>query len=133
MPFLVLYLLSGEDLGKRLKRAGPLAASEAVTYLHQTALGLDKTHRAGIVHSDLKPANLFVVEREGEPPHIKALDFGIAKVISAGVAAGGTTTTLGTPRYMAPEQFRNGVITSAVDIYALGMITYTLLVGKDYW
>jgi eukaryotic-like serine/threonine-protein kinase len=134
MPFLVMELLTGLDLGKRVKRMGPLASIEAITYMHQAALALDKTHRAGIVHRDLKPANMFLVERDDEPPHVKILDFGIAKVVAAGaMAEGSTTTTLGTPRYMAPEQFRNASVSGAADIYALGMITYTLLVGRDYW
>lgn len=134
MPFLVMELLTGLDLGKRIKRVGPLAPGEAITYLHQAALALDKTHRAGIVHRDLKPANIFLVERDDEPSHVKILDFGIAKVVAAGaIAEGSTTTTMGTPRYMAPEQFRNASVTGAADVYALGMITYTLLVGRDYW
>ncbi|MDC0744425.1 serine/threonine protein kinase [Polyangium mundeleinium] len=134
MPFLVMELLRGEDLGKRLSQTGPLSPAEALTYLHQTSLALDKTHRAHIVHRDLKPDNLFLCEREDAPPRIKVLDFGIAKIVAAGSTAAGATQSLGTPLYMAPEQFlMESSVTPATDIFALGMITFTLLVGKPYW
>ncbi|WP_437734321.1 protein kinase domain-containing protein [Sorangium sp. So ce1335] len=133
-PFLVMELLRGEDLGKRLKRAGRLPPAEVVTYLHQTALALDRTHAAAIVHRDLKPANIFLSEREDGSIRVKLLDFGIAKLIADGTAAAGATRNLGTPIYMAPEQFQVGArLTGAADIYALGMIAYALLVGTPYW
>src|SRR4051812_22381964 len=133
MPFLVMELLKGEELGQRLKKVGRFAPAEALNYLQQTASVLDKTHRAAIVHRDLKPANLFLVERDDEPPHIKVLDFGVAKIVAEGATSGGMTMTVGTPLYMAPEQFRNGIIQPSADIFALGMIAYTLLVGHAYW
>src|SRR5580704_6902604 len=134
MPFLVMELLRGEELGKRLKRMGRLPPGEALAYLYQTALALDKTHRANIVHRDLKPENIFLMEREDGPPRVKVLDFGVAKLIAEGGATGGATEVVGTPTYMAPEQFRAGTrITPAVDVYALGLMAYTLLVGAPYW
>ncbi len=133
MPFLVMELLRGEDLGKRLKRLGKLPPEEVVLHLHQTALALDKTHKASIVHRDLKPANLFLAEREDNPPRIKVLDFGVAKVVAEN-ATGDVTQSIGTPLYMSPEQFNpKSRLTGASDIYALGMIAYTLLVGVPYW
>jgi serine/threonine-protein kinase len=78
MPFLVMELLRGEELGKRLKRLGRFAPADVVSYLHQTALALDRTHRANIVHRDLKPENLFLTDREDGPPRVKVLDFGVA-------------------------------------------------------
>ena len=134
MPFLVMELLRGEELGKRLRRAGPLPPAEVLLYLHQTSLALDKTHRAHIVHRDLKPDNLFLCEREEGPARIKVLDFGIAKIVAAGATGAGATQSLGTPLYMAPEQFlMDSSVSPATDIFALGMITFTLLVGKPYW
>jgi serine/threonine protein kinase len=133
MPFLVMELLEGEELEQRLKRLGPLAPHDVVTYLHQASLALDKTHRASIVHRDLKPGNLFLTEREDGSPRIKVLDFGIAKLVAEG-ATGPVTQVLGTPLFMAPEQFQVGLrITPAVDVFALGMIAFTLLTGKPYW
>jgi serine/threonine-protein kinase len=133
MPFLVMELLRGEDLGKRLARRVRLKPAEVVAHLHQAALALDKTHKASIVHRDLKPENLFLAEREDGPPRIKVLDFGIAKLIAEGTKDNATQSA-GTPLYMAPEQFDgNARISAAVDIYALGMIAYSLLVGAPYW
>lgn len=134
MPFLVMELLRGEELAKRLRRTGPLSPAEAVTYLYQTALALEKTHRASIVHRDLKPDNLFLCEREDGPPRVKVLDFGIAKMVAEGATQAQATRSLGTPLYMAPEQFvMDSPISPATDIFALGMIAFTLLVGKPYW
>jgi serine/threonine-protein kinase len=82
MPFLVMELLRGEEIGKLLQRNGRFSPIEVVTYLHQAALALDKTHRAMIVHRDLKPENLFLTYREDGAPRVKVLDFGIAKVVA---------------------------------------------------
>lgn len=133
-PFLVMELLEGEDLGQRLLRLGPLARSEAVSYLWHVALALDRTHQAGIVHRDLKASNLFLTRREDGTPLVKVLDFGVAKVLTMENSAEQRTQTVGTPIYMAPEQFRSeGRVSPATDIYALGMLAYTLLVGVHYW
>lgn len=132
-PFMVMELLRGEDLSKRIKRIGPLPFAEVLTYLRQTAIALDKTHVASIVHRDLKPDNLFLTHSDDGSPRIKILDFGVAKVVAEG-ATGQGTQSLGTPLYMAPEQFHPGArVTPAVDIFALGLVAYTLLVGVSYW
>ncbi|WP_437979358.1 protein kinase [Sorangium sp. So ce295] len=134
MPFLVMELLRGEELGERLKRTSRLPPADVVTYLHQAALALDRTHAANVVHRDLKPANLFLSQREDGSIRVKVLDFGVAKLVAEGATAAGATRSLGTPLYMAPEQFQVGKrLTSAADIHALGMMAYTLLVGFPYW
>ncbi|WP_437586317.1 protein kinase domain-containing protein [Sorangium sp. So ce1000] len=134
MPFLVMELLRGEELGERVERAGHLPPAEAVTYLYQTALALDRTHAASIVHRDLKPANIFLSQREDGSVRVKILDFGIAKLVAEGATAAGATSSLGTPIYMSPEQFHGRTrLTGAADIFALGMMAYTLLVGASYW
>ncbi len=79
MPFLVMELLRGEELGAIVKKRGPLPPVEVVTYLYQAALALDKAHAASIVHRDIKPANLFLVHRDDGSPCVKILDFGIAR------------------------------------------------------
>ncbi|WP_437831511.1 protein kinase domain-containing protein [Sorangium sp. So ce1153] len=129
-PFLVMELLEGETLAQRLARAGRCAPAEALRWLGQAALGLDKMHLLGVVHRDLKPSNLFLERREHDAPRLKILDLGVAKVLDAGVES---TSAAGTPVYMAPEQFRGGKLTPAADIHALGMIAFTLLVGSPYW
>lgn len=133
MPFLVMELLQGEELGARLARLGRLAPREVVAHLSQAAIALDRTHRASIVHRDLKPRNLFLEEREDGATRIKVLDFGIAKIVAEGATTCGTQV-VGTPLYMAPEQLdANARLTGAVDVYALGMVAYTLLVGAAYF
>jgi len=131
MPFLVMELLRGEELGQCLRRVGRFSAEETLACLHQMALALDRTHGASIVHRDLKPANLFLSVGENGERRIKILDFGVAKIVAE--STGGTTTNMGTPLYMAPEQFRGQRVSAATDIHALGMMAYTLLVGEAYW
>jgi len=133
MPFLVMELLQGEELGKILERVGAIAAQDVVTYLGQVASALDKTHAQGIVHRDLKPENLFLTHREDGTPRIKILDFGISKVINEAGTAANATRSLGTPLYMAPEQVLGQNVSVATDLYSLGLIGYTLLVGVSYW
>jgi eukaryotic-like serine/threonine-protein kinase len=133
LPFLVMELLHGEELGRCLRRVGRFSPAEALACLHQTALALDRTHAASIVHRDLKPGNLFLdVGADGEP-RLKVLDFGVAKIVAESTTSAGATMTVGTPLYMAPEQFRGLRVSAATDIYALGMMAYTFLVGEAYW
>jgi serine/threonine-protein kinase len=132
VPFIVMELLSGVELGELVDQRGGLLPAEVVDYLGQTARALDRAHAAGIIHRDLKPDNLFLTLREGEPPRIKILDFGIAKFLAS--AGAETTRAAGTPLYMAPEQTRKGSpVGPATDVWALGLIAYTLLVGRPYW
>lgn len=134
MPFLVMELLRGEDMRARIRRNGPFTAEETVRCLHETALALEKTHKANIVHRDLKPDNLFLCTRDQGRPRIKVLDFGIAKIIAEGSTETQVTQALGTPLYMAPEQFSiHSLVSPATDIFALALIAYTMLVGKPYW
>jgi eukaryotic-like serine/threonine-protein kinase len=133
VPFLVMELLRGEDLGAMLRRRGKVPRGEVVAFLSQVALGLDRTHAAGIVHRDLKPENIFVTRRDDGSAHLKILDFGIAKVMVESTAPS-TTRSVGTPIYMAPEQIRGeGDIGARADLYALGHIAYTLLTGRPYY
>lgn len=133
-PFLVMELLRGEDLSRKLARGVRFSADEVLTILKQVAIALDKTHKASIVHRDLKPENLFLTERDDGSPRIKILDFGVAKIVADSTTNAHATQSLGTPLYMAPEQFQQrGAVTGATDIFALGLIAYTLLVGVPYW
>ena len=134
MPYLVMELLVGEDLGARLRRVGALPPEDVVTFLGQVARALDRLHRSGIVHRDLKPENLFLTERDDGTPLVKVLDFGIAKVLSEGATSALTVEARGTPIYMSPEQFTHEMkISPAIDIYAFGMVAFTLLAGGAYW
>lgn len=133
MPFMAMEFLSGEDLDQYVERKGRLPFNEVLTYLRQVASALERTHAANIVHRDLKPSNIFLAQRDDGSSRVKVLDFGVAKVIEDSTSAQGTQS-LGTPMYMAPEQMQAGTkLTGAADIYALGLLTFTLLVGKPYW
>ncbi len=134
VPFLVMERLTGIDLGELVGERGALPAADVLLYLWHAALALDKTHRGSIVHRDLKASNLFLTQREDGSPLVKVLDFGVAKMMRMDATSEGGTQAVGTPLYMAPEQFRGkGRVSPATDIYALGMLAYLLLVGKHYW
>jgi serine/threonine-protein kinase len=133
-PFLVMELLKGEELAELLARKKRLSATEALELLRQCALALDKTHAAGIIHRDLKPENLFVTRRDDGAPHLKVLDFGVAKLFAQSQQSIKTTRSLGTPLYMPPEQIEGaGTIDHRADLYSLAHIAFTMLVGEAYW
>jgi tRNA A-37 threonylcarbamoyl transferase component Bud32 len=132
--YLVMELLEGEPLDTRLERAGRLAIPDALRVMRQVANTLGAAHARGIVHRDLKPENIFLV-RDAEVvggERAKILDFGIAKL--TGDAAGVKTSTqaiMGTPIYMSPEQCRGaGQVDQRSDVYSLGCVLYTLVVGR---
>lgn len=139
MPFLVMELLTGEDLANMVERQGPLAPDLAIEYMRQTASALDRAHgykdKDGvvrpIVHRDLKPENLFVARRDNGETTIKVLDFGIAKVL--GATSNVSREVKGTPLFMAYEQAGVGAITPQTDVWALGLIAFHLLTGTSYW
>lgn len=134
LPYLVMELLRGRDLFSELAARGRLPPAEALVYLRQTALGLEKAHAEGVIHRDLKPENLFLTRREDGSPNIKIVDFGIAKIVAESMSAAETTRALGTPLYMAPEQVRGDkTIHTRADLYALAHVAFTLLVGAAYW
>ncbi len=133
MPYLVMEMLRGETLFHRVERAGSLSPAVACGFLAQLASALDKAHEAQIVHRDLKPENLFLARRADDTEQIKILDFGLAKIVQENAARNPATSSVGTPLYMAPEQFNTGVVSGATDVYALGMLAYTILVGEPYW
>jgi serine/threonine protein kinase len=133
-PFLVMDLLDGADL-EGVTGDRPAAPADVVCWLRQVARALVKAHESGIVHRDLKPENIFLTRREDGSPLVKLLDFGIAKMTADAPALTQSNSFLGTPGYMAPEQTdtRGPPVTSRADLYALGLITFKLLVGRMYW
>ena len=130
-PFLVMELLEGEDLEQRLTRLGPRPAAEVIAHLGQLALALAHMRAGRVVHRDLKPSNLFLQERKDEAARLKVLDLGVAKELSE--TGGHTTGIAGTPVYMAPEQIGGGPVSPSTDLYAFGLIAFTLLAGAPYW
>jgi serine/threonine protein kinase len=129
-PFIVMELLSGETLRKRISRAGPMPLDEAQRLVEQTATALDAAHKLGIVHRDIKPENLFLIDVGGKP-FVKVLDFGIAKQLRADPKLTATSAVLGSPGYMSPERFTDTKkVDHRADLWALGVVTYEVLTSK---
>ncbi len=130
-PFLVLELLDGENLGARLAK-GPLDLQTLDLVVQQIALGLDAAHKAGVVHRDLKPDNVYLSRRDDGTLLVKILDFGVSKVRDKATAITREVALLGTPDYMSPEQAVG--LTEEVgersDIFSLGGIVYAALTGR---
>jgi serine/threonine protein kinase len=140
IDFLVMEFLDGEDLAARLRRyGGPLPIPEAMEILRESAMGLAAGHRAGMVHRDVKPGNIYLVAEPGGW-EVKLLDFGIALVAAAdgeGESGGDTMTRFTvagsphTPRYASPEQLRGEArLTPASDVYSLALTGVEMLGGR---
>lgn len=143
-PYLVMELVTGEDLRRRLAR-GPMEVASAVAVARQVCAALDAAHRAGVVHRDIKPDNVLLTP-DGTA---KVCDFGIARLqrasggpgfggprshgpggaVGLGGGAGGPEVTVGTSEYMAPEQATGGEVDARTDLYALGCLLYAMLTG----
>ena len=121
--FLTMELLEGEDLGSLIKRAMP-QPPRALALLSEACAGLQAAHARGVVHRDVKPANLFV--QQAGP--LKVMDFGIAKPADA-TALTTTGVFLGTPQFVSPEQVRGRPVSAATDLYSLGVVMYLLFTG----
>ncbi|MCB9592588.1 MAG: protein kinase [Sandaracinaceae bacterium] len=126
--YLAMEWLDGSPLDAWLASRSP-SVEDALSVLRAAAAGLGAAHAAGIVHRDVKPANLFLVQ--GDPRDVKVIDFGIARGVSGGNTLTQSGTVVGTPFYMAPEQARaRGGVTAACDVYALGAVLYQMLSGR---
>ncbi len=128
VPYLVLEALPGETLGDYLRRQGTPPFELALELVRQAAQGLCAAHRAGIVHRDVKPDNFVLLGPIGEPFGLKLIDFGMAKLNSAG-GGSGSHTILGTVEYMAPEQILAETIDARTDVYSLGVVMFRLFTG----
>jgi eukaryotic-like serine/threonine-protein kinase len=130
-PYIVMELLEGEDLGRRLKRERRLPLTTVARYFGQITRALRKAHEAGMVHLDLKPANIFLARDDDEI--VKVLDFGIAKLINPGDATETTATgvVLGSVHYMSPEQARGRRgLDHRSDLWSLGVIAFRAITGE---
>ncbi|OLP72362.1 serine/threonine protein kinase, partial [Salmonella enterica subsp. enterica serovar Javiana] len=123
--FLVMELLSGEPLSALIRSRAPMPQDEVTEILYQAAIALQAAHDAGVVHRDVKPANI-VVDDDG---YAKLTDFGIARALDA---AGHTRAgeMLGTPHYISPEQAMGEAATGSSDLYALGVVAHEMLSGQ---
>jgi serine/threonine-protein kinase len=123
-PYYVAELVDGESLAERLRR-GPLGVAEAREIAEQLAHALAGAHAQGIVHCDVKPANVLITA-EGK---VKVGDFGVAR-LAEGTSQAPSATVAGTPRYMSPEQARGHPTGPATDVYSAGVVLYEMLAGK---
>jgi serine/threonine-protein kinase len=136
LVYLVMELLEGKPLREVLAQDAPLDPARAVSLMLQISAAVEAAHEAGILHRDLKPGNIFLVQRPDSPYIVKVLDFGIAKIADAGGEFNlndtltGTGVMIGTPRYMSPEQCDGAQLTPASDVYSLGVILYEMLTGQ---
>lgn len=132
--YIAMELLSGESLSTRLDRETRIGYEQTVQFMRQLVGAMKAVHARNILHRDLKPDNLFIVEsKDGEGERLKVLDFGFAKLVSdlSGDDLTSADTIFGTPAYMAPEQWRNPRdVDAGADLYSIGCIFYHCICGR---
>jgi serine/threonine-protein kinase len=134
-PYIAMELLEGESLAARLRKMGKLSPDDTARILTHTGRAVSRAHEVGVVHRDLKPDNIFLIENE-EEELAKVLDFGIAKstIVGFGVSAVAETRTgalMGTLQYMSPEQAEGAkTVDFRTDIWAMGVIAFECLIGR---
>src|SRR5438105_8436121 len=126
LPYLVMQYVAGEWRQQRLDRAGPLEVAEVVRIGLQAARGLAAAHAQGLVHRDVKPANLLL---EDGLARVKITDFGLARMADD-VALTRAGVVAGTPEYMAPEQARGEQVDHRADLFSLGSVLYACCTGR---
>ncbi len=134
VPFLVMPLLDGQSLERRLREDPPLTLVEILRVGRQTAAALAAAHAAGRMHRDIKPANLWLETQPHAGPatpwRVKVLDFGLSRAVEAPTGLTPAGTVVGTPGYMAPEQAVGDAVDARSDLFSLGCVLYQLLAGK---
>jgi len=128
-PFLVMEMLEGESLDERLARVGRLEPGAAALVTVQILSALAAAHAAGIVHRDVKPANVFLARTAATLDFVKLLDFGVAWSMTAVASTRAGGAMAGTPAYMAPEQIAGGDLDARTDVWAAGVCLYEMLAG----
>jgi serine/threonine-protein kinase len=130
-PYIVMELLDGQDLAAMLATAGALPVARALELTRPVASALAAAHARGVIHRDLKPQNVFLSRKAGSEI-VKVLDFGISKITGNSDVHTKTTSLMGTPAYMSPEQARgrSASVDARSDQFALGAIVYEMLAGR---
>ncbi|WP_417563159.1 Stk1 family PASTA domain-containing Ser/Thr kinase [Microbacterium sp.] len=127
VPYIVMELVTGHLL-KDIIAAGPVPIPDAVRYVDGVLEALEYSHRAGVVHRDIKPGNVMVTDAG----QVKVMDFGIARAVSdSSSTVAETTTILGTAAYFSPEQAKGEVVDARTDLYSAGVVLYELLTGRQ--
>lgn len=137
VPYIVMELLSGFSLAELLESGGRLSLATTLVLVQQVGSALASAHERGVVHRDIKPHNVFVLEESrGSPLFVKVLDFGIAKMLSDTQVPDGSHTltetgaVVGSPPYMSPEQIEGKSVDLRTDLWSLGVIVYECLTGQ---
>ena len=125
--FIAMRFVKGGDLRLMLDREGPLPPVQVAGFISPVASALDAAHGVGLVHRDVKPANILVDARQGRPDHVYLSDFGVSKGAISSVSLTAAGQFLGTPHYSAPEQIRGLAVDGRADQYALACVAYQLL------
>jgi len=129
VPWIAMRYVAGSDLGRRLAREGRLEPAEAVALIAQVGNGLDAIHAAGLIHRDVKPANVLLSGEAGSE-HAYITDFGVARNVATESGLTQTGRFVGTLDYVAPEQISGQALDARVDVYALGCLLFKLLTGE---
>lgn len=125
LPYLVMERVAGESLGAMIRRDGPLPLQRVRHITSQITAGVGAIHRAGLLHGDLKSDNILVDAHD----HVTIIDFGLARDSAPAPASSIDGMISGTPEYMAPELIDGDVLTSASEVYSIGVIVYEMLTG----
>jgi serine/threonine protein kinase len=131
IAYIVMEWIEGRTLDEELSRQGRFSFSRAAGIARQVAAALGEAHRKHVIHRDLKPGNIMLIDSPGGRDHVKVLDFGIGKALEETLAGSMVSTVVGTPHYASPEQLTiGGRIDGRSDIYSLGVILYRMIGGK---
>jgi eukaryotic-like serine/threonine-protein kinase len=128
--YIAMEYIEGKTLHRVLREEGPFNEARTAHIARQICRSLREAHALGVVHRDLKPGNVLLVDREDERDHVKVLDFGLVKDTESGEDLTQQGLFMGSPKYMAPEQITGGGVSARTDIYALGVMMYEMLSGK---
>jgi len=128
--FIAMRYVPGGDVGTLVRRLGPLPGARATAIVSAVASALDAAHTAGLVHRDVKPANMLVDARPGRPDHVYLSDFGLTKGSWSSTSLTATGHFMGTLDYSAPEQIRGEQVDARTDEYALACVAFAMLSGK---
>jgi serine/threonine protein kinase len=128
--FIAMRYVPGGDVRSLVRRVGPLSPGRAAAIISPVASALDAAHGAGLVHRDVKPANMLVDARPGRPDHVYLSDFGLAKGVTSSLGVTGSGQFLGTVGYSAPEQMRGEPLDGRADQYSLACAAFELLCGE---
>ncbi len=129
-PFMVMEYLEGNTLSRTLAENDTMSISRVIDIVGQVARGLNEAHQAGIIHKDIKPANILLSSSNSNNDFVKIVDFGIAELNDVSLIRSGTQKIVGSPAYMSPEQCKGTEVDFKTDIYATGILTFELLTGK---